>query len=200
MSGSKDDLPEFIREALAEGDDASLLDVTAVPGLHELLPPEDAALGRDRLLAAVDELPWRYAPFFARMAELWDLPEDDVVQVLEKAREPDAWRNPGLRGLRLIDVQGGEKTAGAELHLVRFEKGMRFPMHRHPGPEALLVLEGCYTDSLGRYVGPGDLHVMEPGTQHSFRVGKDEPCIAASRQFGREFTGPLMRLLVKLRG
>src|SRR5690606_34947724 len=127
------DLPEFIREALADVDSESNRDAAQLRGLHELLSPEDAAPGRDRLLAAVDELPWRYAPFYSRMAELWDLAEADVVTVLEKARAPEAWYNPGLRGLRLINVAGGEKTTGADLHLVRFEKGMRFPMHRHPG-------------------------------------------------------------------
>jgi anti-sigma factor ChrR (cupin superfamily) len=114
------------------------------------------------------------------------------------AKDPRAWYNPGLWGLQLIDVQGGPRTAGADLHLVKFKAGMRFPHHRHPGPEALLVLEGNYTDSDGRFVGPGDIHEMAPGTDHAFQVGSAGPCIAASLQSGREFTGLFMRALAKI--
>ena len=99
-----------------------------------------------------------------------------------------------------IDVAGGPRTQGAEAKLVHFKPGFRFPRHRHPGHEAIFVLEGSYTDSSGRVVGPGDLHEMQPGSEHSFRVSRSEPCIAASVQAGREFTGVFMRILSKLFG
>ncbi len=198
-SAPEHDLPTFVREAMDERDD-EVREVQRALGLHELLSPASVGSSADRLMASVEELPLRYAPFYSRIAQLWDLDEERVVGVLTAARDESAWRKPGLPGLRVVDVEGGPRTAGADVHLVRFAKGMTFPAHRHPGPEALLVLEGSYTDSSGRFVGPGDLHEMEPGSQHSFRVGKDEPCIAASVQAGREFTGTLMRLLVKFFG
>jgi anti-sigma factor ChrR (cupin superfamily) len=169
-------------------------------GLHELFGAADASAGAQRLLSAIDDLPLRYAPFYGRIATLWDTSEEAVIGVLEQAKDPRAWYNPGLWGLQLIDVQGGPRTAGADLHLVKFKAGMRFPHHRHPGPEALLVLEGNYTDSDGRFVGPGDIHEMAPGTDHAFQVGSAGPCIAASLQSGREFTGLFMRLLAKIAG
>jgi len=195
------DIPEFLREAL--GDEARGEDVAIIAALAELplpLPPQVTAPGRERLLGAVRPLPLRYAPFYDRLATLWDLPVAAVEATLVRANEPSHWRKPGLPGLKLIDVEPGAALRGARVALVRFARGMRFPAHSHPGPEALLVLEGSYCDNDGRHVGPGDLHEMAPGTQHSFRVGRSEPCIAASVQFGLEFTGIWMRLLTKLFG
>ena len=148
MSGPRFDLPEFVAELEGEvpGDDRR-----ALGELHRLLQPSlPPASAASRLLQAVDELPLRYAPFFDRLGALWDLPVESVEAVLERARAPEAWRKSALPGLRLIDVEGGERVRGADVHLVRFSPGMRFPKHRHPGDEALFVLEGSYKDSSGR--------------------------------------------------
>jgi len=194
------DIPEFLLEALGDEAQSEGAIVSALSELPTLLAPQVAALGRERLLAAVRPLPLRYAPFYDRLAALWDLPVVAVESVLVRANEPSSWRKPGLPGLQLVDVEPGAALQGARVALVRFARGMRFPAHSHPGREALLVLEGSYCDSDGRHVGPGDLHEMAPGTQHSFRVGRGEPCVAASVQFGLEFTGIWMRLLTKLFG
>ncbi|HET7539064.1 MAG TPA: cupin domain-containing protein [Polyangiaceae bacterium] len=197
------DIPEFLLEALGKeacNEDAAMVAALAIAELPLLLSPQIAALGRERLLGAVHPLPLRYAPFYDRLAALWNLPVAAVEAVLLRANEPSSWRKPGLPGLTLIDVEPGPALRGARVTLVRFARGMRFPAHSHPGPETLLVLEGSYCDSGGRHVGPGELHEMAPGTQHSFRVGRGEPCVAASVQFGLEFTGIWMRLLTKLFG
>lgn len=172
--------------------------VRALAELERLIVPVSAAakLGA-RLAQQIEELPLRYAPFYERLGTLWDLSLADVVSVLERAREPDAWHKTPLPGLRLLDVQGGPAVSGADVHLVRFSPGMRFPKHRHPGDEALFVLEGSYKDSSGRRIGPGDLHEMPAGSEHGFVVARGEPCVAASVQRGREFTGWLIRLLSK---
>ena len=103
-------------------------------------------------------------------------------------------------GRRVIDVAGGPRTHGAEAKLVCFAAGMRFPKHRHVGHEAVLLLDGSYTESTGRVYSAGDLHEMATGTEHSFVIAKNEPCVAASLQAGLEFTGVVMRLLAKLVG
>jgi quercetin dioxygenase-like cupin family protein len=193
VSASGFEPPEFLEEL---EDELTLEDRAALGELIRLVepsaPPSAAAT---RLLRGVEELPLRYAPFFERLAELWDLPVDGVVAVLERARSPEAFRKTALPGLRLLDVEGGERVRGADLHLVRFSPGMRFPRHRHPGDEALFVLEGSYRDSSGRVVRPGDLHEMAAGSEHGFVVARGEPCFAASVQRGREFTGWLIRFL-----
>jgi quercetin dioxygenase-like cupin family protein len=212
-----DSLPKFLREALDENDDDEL-DLARLyrhaaelerllPLLSPLLPktvsdplPAGPEAGARRLLARVSELPLRYAPFYTDLAELWDLSEADVVAVLERAADASAWRKPGLPGVGLLDVTGGPRVTGARLQLARFAPGMRYPAHRHLGREALFVLEGWYRDRTGRVVGPGDLHEMAPDTEHHFNVGPNEPCVAASLNFGFEFTGLVMRLLVRLFG
>jgi hypothetical protein len=192
-------LPEFLREAQesdAELDRATLEALSALPGLLPVM----RLTGHARLLAAVEALPLRYAPFFERLSRLWDLSEADVCATLERAATPAAWRKPGLPGLRVVDVEAGPRLQGARVTLARFSAGMRFPAHRHLGPEALLVLEGCYRDQSGRVVGPGDLHEMTEQSEHFFKVGRKQPCVAASVQFGMEFTGSLMRVLTRLFG
>jgi anti-sigma factor ChrR (cupin superfamily) len=195
MSEPRGVLPEFVLEL--DGFDAE--SAAAVALLPELLtpmpPPEERRL---RLLAEVEALPLRYAPFLDRLSDVWDLPEAGVLAVLERASDLASFRKTPLPGLRVLDVAGGPRVAGADVHLVRFTPGMRFPRHRHPGDEVLFVLEGSYVDSSGRTVGPGDVHAMSAGTEHGFRVSRDEPCVAASVQRGREFTGFWIRLLSKL--
>jgi quercetin dioxygenase-like cupin family protein len=189
------ELPAFVEELLGEAPDDER---AAVSQLHRLLEPAapSPALAA-RLARELKELPLRYAPFYRRLSAVWDLPLESVVAVLERARSREAWRKTALPGLRLLDVTGGERVQGADVHLVRFSPGMRFPKHRHPGDEALFVLEGSYRDSSGRVVGPGDLHEMPTGSEHGFVVARSEPCVAASVQRGREFTGWLIRFLSK---
>ena len=194
MTARTHDLPPF----LADLDEVPEGSARTLAELERLLTPAAAVaeLGA-RLAVEIEELPLRYAPFDERLGALWDLGPTGVVSVLERARQPDAWRKTALPGLRLIDVQGGPAVSGADVHLVRFSPGMRFPKHRHPGDEALFVLEGSYKDSSGRRVAPGELHEMPAGTEHGFVVARGEPCVAASVQRGREFTGWLIRFLSK---
>jgi anti-sigma factor ChrR (cupin superfamily) len=195
MNGRRGELPPFIADLGGEQSDVAF-DVAGE--LHRLVAPGDATaqLGA-RLAREIEELPLRYAPFYERIAAVWDLSVPEVVGVLERARQPEAWHKTALPGLRLCDVQGGPRTSGADVHLVRFSPGMRFPKHRHPGDEALFVLEGSYQDSCGRRVGPGDLQEMPAGSEHGFVVARGGPCVAASVQRGREFTGWLIRFLSK---
>lgn len=188
-------LPEFVSE-LDACDAEGALAVTLLPELLTPSPPPDER--RLQLLAEVEALPLRYAPFLDRLSDVWDLPEAGVLAVLSRAKDPTAFRKTALPGLRVLEVVGGPRVAGADVHLVRFSPGMRFPRHRHPGDEVLFVLEGSYVDSSGKIVGPGDVHPMSAGTEHGFRVSRDEPCVAASVQRGREFTGFWIRLLSKL--
>jgi quercetin dioxygenase-like cupin family protein len=195
VSAHPRELPAFLDEIW---DEVSLDERTTISELDRLLspsapPPFVAA----QLAREVEELPLRYAPFFDRLADVWDLPVGGVHAVLERAKSPEAWRKTALPGLALLDVRGGERVRDADVHLVRFSPGMRFPRHRHPGNEALFVLEGSYRDSSGRVVVPGDLHAMSAGSEHGFVVSRGEPCIAASVQRGREFTGWLIRFLAK---
>lgn len=199
MTPEQRDIPSFLREAF-DADASSLRAGVELSAVLPLVLRTAKPSGGAQLLQEVTALPLRYAPFFDRLAALWDLSPERVQAVLLAAAKPESWRKPGLPGLRVLEVEPGPRLRGARTTLTRFAAGMRFPSHRHHGPEALLVLEGSYLDVSGRRVGAGDLHEMAPGSQHWFRVARNEPCVAASLQFGFEFSGGLMRLLSRLFG
>jgi quercetin dioxygenase-like cupin family protein len=194
MKDHDEELPEFVREALEEG---ALDGAARVQRLPELLSPiSPPASSLSRLLEAVADPPLRYAPFYARLGSLWDLPEARVVDVLERARDERAWRRAPLPGLKLFRVEGG--APDATCYLAHFAAGLRFPEHRHRGQESVLLLEGSYTDRGGRVFRSGDVHEMAPGSAHGFVIAPDEPCIAAARHHGIEFTSRFLRLLARL--
>jgi hypothetical protein len=218
-------LPQFVREALE--DDAgviqsaeeldvdrslsTLLEAAAVPPAavapaavspaavpaRSLTPPSAGPL--ERLEATVREPPHRYAPFFARAAELLDLSEDAVIEQLARLKEPDVWHFAGLPGIHDVVVRGGPRVQSAETLFVRFAPGVSFPRHRHVGLERVLVLEGNYKDSAGVVHRAGELREWAPETEHSFRVGP-EPCIFASVVFGRRFRSWPLRALASVLG
>jgi anti-sigma factor ChrR (cupin superfamily) len=161
-------------------------------------PGADPAL-LARLEATLSQPPHRYAPFFARAAELFDLPESDVIAQLARLKDPGSWAFAGLPGIAKVKVTGGPRVAEAETLFVRFSPGVRFPEHQHVGLERVLVLEGSYEDSNGVLHRAGELREWPSETAHSFRVGK-ETCIFASVVFGRRFSSWPLRALARVLG
>jgi quercetin dioxygenase-like cupin family protein len=195
LATDDDRLPEFAADALAEEPEL----VAPLGALSELLDPASIPAGSlERLLIEVAEPPLRYAPFFERLAALWDLPEGDVRGLLEGSRDKKNWRKAPLPGLELITVHGGPGIQGTEAYLARFAPGMTFPAHGHFGHEDVLLLEGSYTDDQGKVFRSGDVHTMEAGGEHSFTIAPDEPCVAAAVHRGIRFRSLGMRLLAKL--
>ncbi len=190
-------LPEFVREA---GVEHVAKTADALAALSVLERASAGARGRTRLLAQISELPLCYGPFFGALGELWDLSEESVCAVLTGARDGRNWQWTVLPGVRQLEVTGGLRTQGARVRLLKFAPGVRFPRHRHEGVEHVLVLEGSYTDSGGHTVGPGELQVMAPGSDHDLRVNGGKACVAGLVQFGMEFTGPVLRWVSKLGG
>jgi anti-sigma factor ChrR (cupin superfamily) len=82
--------------------------------------------------------------------------------------------------------------------LVRFNPGVRFPLHRHTGVERVLVLEGSYEDSHGVLHRAGELREWPSETEHSFRVG-DAVCIFASVVHGRRFSSWPLRIAERIK-
>jgi len=193
MTASDVEEPEFVSEALAAGEPVPP-EVHRLPEFLAPIAPSGAGLAR--LMQEVAEPPLRYAPFFERISRLWEMPEPEVERVLERSRSKEAWLRAPLPGLRLLRV--GERGEGRDdRYLAHFAKGMRFPVHRHRGHEAVLLLEGSYTDRGGTVFRSGDLHEMSDGSEHAFVVAPDEPCIAAVRHHGLEFSSRWVRLLAR---
>ena len=197
MASDDDTAPEFAALVLAEQPELAL----PLGQLTELLDPASVPAGSlERLMIAVSQAPLRYAPFFERLSELWDLPESDVRGLLDRTRDKQNWRKAPLPGLELIAVRGGPRVAGTQAYLARFAPGMTFPTHGHHGREDVLILEGSYTDHAGKVFRSGDVHAMEAGGEHSFTIGPDEPCVAAAVHRGIRFRSLGMRVLAKLFG
>lgn len=216
-------LPRFVREAL-EGEAGSGQAGSALDFERSLLSLE-RALGAstpdagdrasnsgaslvdgdfnrlfERLDGTVSKPPYRYAPFFSRAAELFDLSEDAVMAELARLDDPKVWTFAGLPGIHHVAVRGGPRVKSAETLFVRFKPGVHFPRHEHTGVERVLVLEGSYEDSHGVQHVPGELREWPSGSEHSFKVHTGEPCIFASVVFGRRFYAWPLRALSKLLG
>jgi quercetin dioxygenase-like cupin family protein len=161
------------------------------PGFSAEELPQDRALrvGAARLSGAVAELPLRYAPFFRRLAELWELPEASVVTELTRAKDPRSWKVTLVRGLRTFDVKRPvtAPAASARARLLRFAPGALLPRHDHRGSETVLVLEGSYADASGVEVHAGESQTMTEHSAHALRILGDAPCVAAVLEHGVDF-------------
>jgi putative transcriptional regulator len=177
-------LPEFIDDAVsAEGDRTpsearqleDVLVALAASGGIEAAPPTLKA----RLLAAVTAGPTRFAPFFDDLAHLFQLGVDAVVRMLERAGIESEWEAGPHPSIRVFHLEPGLSLATADAGLVRMPANFAWPVHRHSGPEKVLILEGGYRDSSGRVYRAGDVHEMAAGTEHSFVVLADSPLLFA---------------------
>lgn len=167
-----------------------------VPFPSDELPADRALrLGAQRLERAVSELPLRYAPFFERLARLWQLPTQRVEAELTRAGHPGSWKPTPLRGLRIFDVDAGRGRGGARARLMRFQPGAIFPNHRHHGSERVLVLEGAYADHTGLEIHAGNEQWLAPGSEHELHILGDEICVAAISEQGIAFTSGWRRWL-----
>lgn len=189
-------LPVFMREAWdesAQGGEA----IDAAMALFETSSKHAAVPDVKKLLAQVEAAPMRHAPFFRRVAEMFETSEREVELLLG----PNGWKKAPLPGIRFKKVDGVKNQLGQTKTIVMFSPKTRFPHHGHQAHERLLILEGGYTDDQGKHYGPGDLHDMAPGTEHGFVIDADGPCIAASVADEKLlFTSFWMRSLAKLVG
>jgi len=84
------------------------------------------------------------------------------------------WRDrpfePFAAGIEISRIVDGAPAVA----ILRYEAGASVPLHRHPGLETILVLEGAQSDESGRY--EAGAFVLNPaGTQHS--VWSDDGCV-----------------------
>jgi putative transcriptional regulator len=84
------------------------------------------------------------------------------------------WRTlvPGIQHHRLIDVESGS----GGIRLLRIAQGVEIPDHTHLGSELTLILQGSYSDELGKFER-GDLSDVDSSVQHRPVVDSEQPCI-----------------------
>ncbi len=173
-------LPEFLSEHAAS--DAERVELAEMFARLGAVPEADAssvARGRARLLAAVGESSERFAPLFGKLTQFFDLSAEALREQFERASVESEWEQGPLPWVSLFHFTGGPAVAGLDTGFVRLKKGMPFPPHRHLGSEHVLILEGGYHDSDQRWYGPGDLHVMNEGTEHALQMNPDQDVLLA---------------------
>lgn len=174
-------LPEFASDqATAEPERRALAELFAT--LAALAPAADAPAvtrGRERLLATVSESSERFSPLFGKLTEFFDLSAEALRAEFERAGRDSEWEQGPLPWVSLFHFAGGPKVAGLDTGFVRIKKGMPFPSHRHQGSEHVLILDGGYHDDAKRWWGPGDLHVMSEGSEHSLQMSAEQDVLLA---------------------
>lgn len=141
--------------------------------LLEQLPPVDMKdQNLKQLWASID------GPTYPEQAHCSVTAENGLPAVLSPFLSDDLekveWRTlvPGIQQKRLADV-GSEKGS---VRLLRIAQGVKIPNHAHLGTELTLILQGSYSDGLGRFE-PGDLSDLDSSVQHQPFVDSDQPCV-----------------------
>lgn len=171
MTGQKkDEHDAFGRDVEdAAGVDLGLEYVTT--DLPAVTPPADF---RQRLLAAARPED-RFARYATQIAGLLDIDVPAAEALIARIDDASAWFD-FLPGISLLPAPSGPLAQGALRGFVRVAAGLEFPEHSHLGDEAVMIMQGYYSDSVtGEVFGPGDVPRMPIGSQHSFRVFADGP-------------------------
>ena len=104
------------------------------------------------------------------------------------------WRSLGM-GVRQAILPTAK---GASVRLLHIPAGQAMPDHGHRGMELTLVLQGAFSDGVGRY-NRGDVDVETEKTQHTPVAEEGLPCICLSATDAPlRFTGFIPRILQPL--
>ena len=92
-------------------------------------------------------------------------PNMHLVQGLMKPPADLDWSplRPGVDAAWIYREEGGSAAA-----YLRYQPGAEVPLHRHPAPEHIFVLEGAQEDEYGHYPA-GSVVINPPGTRHTVR-------------------------------
>ena len=104
------------------------------------------------------------------------------------------WRSLGM-GVRQAILPTAK---GASVRLLHIPAGQAMPDHGHRGMELTLVLQGAFSDGVGRY-NRGDVDAETEATQHTPVAEAGLPCICLSATDAPlRFTGFIPRILQPL--
>ncbi len=105
------------------------------------------------------------------------------------------WRRlvPGIQQIRLATSDGG-------LRLLKISPGMSMPLHSHKGSELTLIMQGSYSDELGRFQR-GDVADLDTDVEHQPITDGNTPCIClVATDASLVFRGLLPKLLQPFTG
>lgn len=102
------------------------------------------------------------------------VPKPLAVMLGDKPLAELAWKRRAP-GVDIVDLPLARKESG-KLFLMRIAPGRSMPEHGHGGEEMTLVLEGAYSDKLGRFAA-GDIADLGDDVEHQPVVDQDRACI-----------------------
>jgi hypothetical protein len=138
-----------------------------------------------RLMASVGG--GRFEAFAARTGALFDVGLDRARELLGLIERTASWV-PLAPGIAMVPLVGGPAVAAGHCAFLRLAAGATFPLHRHVGEEAAIVLAGRVRDAGGEH-GPGDGWTLAAGTRHELVGASDDDCICAVRALGGILVG-----------
>ena len=153
--------------------------LSALPVAVEPVAPHAGT--RARLLEAAST--GRLYRFAERAAELLGIAVERAHVWLDKLDDPESWLSfdiPGAGGISFCVPERSARLDGCAVAFLRIKPGAQFPTHGHLAGERVLILQGGYVDDVsGIEYGPGDIHVCEPGSSHSYTgvAGPDCLCL-----------------------
>ena len=117
-------------------------------------------------------------------------------EILDNIQRDHSWRAlaPGISQIVLPAEQG------ENLRLLRIQPGMTMPLHGHHGSEMTMILQGSYSDELGRFRA-GDVADVDDDTEHQPIADGDQACICLiATEAPLKFKGFLPKLLQPIVG
>lgn len=166
-----------------------------IAGLARALPSMDPPGDlKSRLLGQIRPAD-RFERFADKTADLIDVSRTRALELLESIDDDANWEEGPAPAVSLFHIDGGPATADAIVGFIRVDSGEAFPEHEHHGTERVLVLQGAIRDSGGERFLPGDVCVMNEGTEHHL-VAEDGPpliylvVVDEGVSIGGHFIGP----------
>ena len=108
--------------------------------------------------------------------------------------KPPRWKKVGM-GVRQSILAADEEGS---VRLLFIPPGQAVPDHSHKGLELTMVLQGSFSDHMGRF-GVGDVEIGDEDLEHTPMADPGEPCIClAATDAPLRFSGLMPRLLQPL--
>lgn len=124
--------------------------------------------------------------------------DDPITQLTGHSLEDIPWKRLGW-GVWHYPIKSPSVRAG-DLRLLKVQSGQSMPEHGHGGNELTVVLQGSYTDEIGRF-SAGDVADLDDSIEHRPVADPETGCICLiASETPAKFKGVIGRLIQPLAG
>jgi anti-sigma factor ChrR (cupin superfamily) len=146
--------------------------------LDEPASPPSLAAVRARIFSGITRLE-RFAAHAPQVAATLRIDLHDARRALHDLSDARGWVEiPPLPGVRIHPVvvgSGANRREALGAMFAEIHPGGRVPVHRHHGPEVMVVLQGCLLDPAHpeKLLGAGGVLASKDGSEHTLEVPLD---------------------------